>query len=133
MANTTAESIQQIRIAIGRGDAQTAWSYIEPILRYPNSQQHSSDELAATWAFCEKVVVDLGFASLRPVINASRNDPDNTEALLALGQELLSHDLGPIAATPLHHASRSIGRFSPVINELQIALDAAMATTTTAH
>lgn len=132
MANTTAESIHQIRTAIGRGDAQGAWSYIEPILRYPNSQHHSVDELAATWAFFEKVVIRLDFASLHPLISASRNDPDNIEALLALGQELLHHGLGPIAATPLMHASRSIGRQSPFIERVQTALDAAMATTTAA-
>ena len=116
MANTTAESIHQIRTAVGRGDAQTAWSHIEPILRYPNSQQHSVDELAATWAFFEKVVVGLDFGSLRPLINTSRNDPDNTEALLELGKELLHHGLGPVAATPLYHASRSVSRKSCFID-----------------
>lgn len=131
MAKTTAESINEIRTALGRGDAQTAWSYIEPILRYPDSQQHSFDELAATWAFFEKVVIRLEFASLHPLISTSRNDPDNIEALLALGQELLHHGLGPVAATPLMHASRSIGRKSPFIEDVRVALDEALATTTT--
>ncbi len=130
MAKSAAENIHQIRTAVGRGDAQTAWSLIEPILRFPNSQAHSVDELAATWAFFEKAVKGLGMDSLGPLINASRNDPDNTESLLALGRELLAHGLGPVAATPLMHASRSIGRHSLLIDDVKTALAEALETTT---
>lgn len=129
MANSTAEAINQIRTALGEGNAQAAWPLIEPILRFPESQSQTPDQLLATWAFFQKTVVRLNFGSLEPLIDNARNQPDNAEVLLALGRELLAHDLGALAATPLSHASRLVGR-APLAPEVHEALAIAMQSTT---
>lgn len=122
MANHTAEAIRNLRDALSEGDAELAWTYIEPILRFPDSQRCSPDELAATWAYFEKAAANLSLSLLTPLISASREWPDDPATLLALGQGLLDYELHALAATPLTHAQELIGESSPLAGEISVAL-----------
>jgi len=126
MAKKTANTIRDIRTAVGRSDALTAWSLIEPLLRFPDCEALSADELSATWAYFQRTVGGLGLESLEPLIDNARNNPDSPKPLLDLGQELLRHDMAAIAATPLTHASRLISQQSPHLDDVTTALETAL-------
>jgi hypothetical protein len=122
MAPQGSDELQQAEEALARGEAQTAFQRLRPVVNFPGRLESAPRWQAAVGLFA-RIAAALEQPQLVAIARAAADQPDDPRALYELGYQLLEQGLHGFAATVLARADAAAPGQEPIVTELVFALE----------